>query len=290
MLPPSQLIEFVKKREQLRKNKEAGIVISAFGNPYTTDPILGAYRFTNIRRRDDRASRWLRANVYCHDVPPEQLIMFAAFCRWNNWPPTINEILKAKLYPAETIDWPAIRDLLLGLERGKMWTGAYMIRASPDGRPKASFVIDTIICESVKNALPELMEALQTKRRRPVWQVLNSCLHFGSFMAGQVVDDLTWTTLLPRPRDNYLWAPQGPGSLRGFNRLLGLPLKTRHKEQEWCMQLRLWRKEIIAELGSEYNDVTLHDLNNIACEIDKFLRVKNGEGRPRSLYRPETAY
>jgi hypothetical protein len=109
-------------------------------------------------------------------------------------------------------------------------------------------------------------------------------------MAGQVVDDWTWTPLLSQPSDEYTWAPQGPGSLRGFNRLKGLPLNTRHKSKEWCEQLQEWRQCVINKLGAEYEDLNLMSLQNCLCETDKFLRAKNGEGRPRSYYKPESAY
>jgi hypothetical protein len=32
------------------------------------------------------------------------------------------------------------------------------------------------------------------------------------------------------------------------------------------------------------------DVPNILCETDKYLRVKNGEGKPRALYVPGRGY
>ena len=45
------LIEWMVKREDLRKRKEAR------AKQWTDDLILHKYRFTNVRRRDDRVSR-----------------------------------------------------------------------------------------------------------------------------------------------------------------------------------------------------------------------------------------
>jgi hypothetical protein len=108
-------------------------------------------------------------------------------------------------------------------------------------------------------------------------------------MAGQVVADLTYTPLLRGAYDLLTWAPQGPGSRRGFNRLLGRPLKAKIPEAEWSERLQGWREQVAeaTELGDSLN---LMDLQNCLCETDKYLRVKNGEGRPRSRYKPETAY
>lgn len=113
---------------------------------------------------------------------------------------------------------------------------------------------------------------------------------WGVFTAGQVVADWAWTKHLKAATDLYAWAPQGPGSVRGANRLLGRPLKTKFADEEWCGQLQDWRRRIIDELGQEFADLTLMDVQNCLCEFDKYERVRLGEGRPRSYYRPETAY
>jgi hypothetical protein len=282
------LIEFVSAREALRKKKERG-----FLPPWTNDPILQQYRFCNVRRRDDRVSRWLRKNVLTEinlAVNTQSFIQFAAFCRWNNWPPTIDAILKRDLFPVTKIDWSAIVEIVEAkvCAKEKSWTGAYMIKAPENGETKTEFVAE--ICSSLSTIWPELQQAFRAKSRRDAWITITQLNNWGGFMTGQLVDDLSWTPLLSDAKDTFTWAPQGPGSLRGFNRLQGLPLKTKHSEEEWCSQLQGWRQEIIDALGKEYEDCTLHDTQNQLCELDKFLRAKNGEGRPRSKYRPETVY
>ena len=100
------LVQWVKAREELRNNKESGAP-----PPWTQDEILQTYRFTNIRRRDDRVSRWLRQNVLTEanlNLGFSSFIEFTAFCRWCNWPPTIAAIMEAGLYPAQKIDWKAV--------------------------------------------------------------------------------------------------------------------------------------------------------------------------------------
>jgi hypothetical protein len=115
-------------------------------------------------------------------------------------------------------------------------------------------------------------------------------MNWGTFMAGQVTADWSYTSLLSWAPDLLTWAPQGPGSRRGFNRLLGRLLSQRIAEDEWLDQLQRWRSALIAVLGPEYESLTLMDVQNSLCETDKYLRVKYGEGRPRSTYKPETAY
>jgi hypothetical protein len=117
------------------------------------------------------------------------------------------------------------------------------------------------------------------------FQLIPEC---GQFLAGQIVADLTYTPLLAKANDLYTWAPLGPGSRRGFNRLMKIkPIKKWPQYTDFLERLLEWRTMIILKLGSEYNDLTLMDCQNILCEYDKFCRAKSGEGRPKSYYKPE---
>lgn len=286
-----RFVDFVYEREQIRLRRAEGLP-----RPWTEDPILQTYRFTNIRRRDDRVSRWLRENVYSSPVfsePSLHAIQFASLCRWVNWPPTIAAIMnpEAGLWSAEHLDLRGVGKLLdRSTKTQKTWTGAYLIRATPGGGPKGRFITEQVVGRALRRAWPEIQFMLQTGMRRPVWRVLLDCLNWGPFLSGQVVDDLTWTPLLRNPRDDLTWAPQGPGSLRGLNRVLGLPLTTQHEEHAWCEHLIRLRGMVVERLGAKYNDLTLHDIQSCLCERDKYSRVELGQGFPRSLYHPETAY
>lgn len=287
--PEVRFVDFVAEREAVRLRRESGQP-----PPWTDDPILRTYRFTNIRRRDDRVSRWLREHVYSSPVfaePSLAALQMAALCRWVNWPPTIAAIMEAGLWPAEHLDLRKIGCLLdQRTKHGKTWTGAYMIRATPGGGAKGRFVAEQVVGRALRRAWPEVQFMLQTGMRRPVWRVLVDCENWGSFTAGQVVDDLTWTPLLANPRDDKTWAPQGPGSLRGLNRVLGQPLGAQHEEHAWCDHLVRLRGMVVERLGPNYEDLTLMDVQSCLCEADKYNRVRLDQGRPRALYHPETAY
>lgn len=284
-----RFVDFVAEREAVRVRRAAGQP-----PPWTDDEILRTYRFTNIRRCYDRVSLWLRERVYVSSafaVPSLSAFQFAALCRWVNWPPTLAAIMEAGLWPAEHLDLVRIGRLLDRRTRdGKTWTGAYLIRATPGGGAKGRFIAEQVVGRALRRAWPEIQFMLLTGMRRPVWRVLVDCNHWGSFMAGQVVDDLTWTPLLVAPKDDKTWAPQGPGSLRGLNGVLGLPLGTAHEELAWCEHLIRLRGMVVERLGPGYDDMTLMDVQNQLCEADKHNRVRLKQGRPRSLYRPETAY
>ncbi|HVX90249.1 MAG TPA: nucleotide kinase domain-containing protein [Candidatus Paceibacterota bacterium] len=293
-------VEFAVKREQLRLRKEAGLP----REEWTQDEILRHFRFTNVRRRDDRVSQWLLGNVLQNTswltnagpVAWDNFLLFTALCRWVNWPPTIIELMRANYYPSKApIDWKAVGKLIDARKaRGeKAWTGAYMVRAKPGHKKgKGNFVAVEVVQKSLGRNLEKVKAAIFVpgRTKRGVWEVLASCKNYGSFMAGQIVDDWSWTPLLAGVPDQYTWAPQGPGSVKGLNRLLGLPKNTRWKEADWSAKLIELRSEIVAALGPNYNDLTLHDVQNVCCEFFKYQKVKDGLGRPRARYVPETAY
>lgn len=298
--PHAPLLYWAKEREAIRKKKLAGEP-----PPWTEDPILGTYRFCNVLRRDDRVSQWVCREVLSHQGDFDNLGVFlkwVALCRWVNWPPTLGGIiasdpefwhLKRELVTYDSIDLPGIGayiDAVCASDQ-KAWTGAYMVRApSKNGYPgytKGRFVAEVVVgCLDAR--MDSIKKELSNNTCQGVWQALYSAPNWGSFMAGQVVADLTYTPLLGKAHDLYTWAPQGPGSKRGFNRLLGRPLKAKVPDEDWARYLPEWRRMLVEELGLP--QMTLHDVQNCLCEVDKYLRAQSGEGRPRSVYKSETAY
>lgn len=264
--------------------------------PWTTDPYLAKYRFCNVRRRHDRVSEWIRLNVIEPHRTCSHLLQWLALARFVNWPPTLKMLLDNGHGPKDGREprWSAIARLLdYRHEQGvKTWTGAYMVRAERQHGKKGTYVCEVALHGLFRDTgkMAALGIALAEERRQAVHSVLMSGYGWGSFMAGQVVDDLTWTPLLENAKDHYTWAPQGPGSVRGANRLLGEPLSARIHEQVWQELLQRWRAQVISQLGTEYEDMTLMDLQNCLCEFDKYERVRLGEGRPRSMYKPEMEY
>lgn len=291
------LLYWVKEREAIRKRKlnAAAGGTEAYYN-LTRDPILATYRFCNVRRRDDRVSRWLRENVLTEenvDGGITNFLLFSALCRWINWPPTIKMLLDLDFYPTQgTIDWKQIgRQIDRKSVVDKVWTGAYMIRApKKKGGKKGAFVAQEVIGKCLARGLSPIVELFAQHGDNTHYQQVHAALraipNFGSFMAGQIAGDWTYTPLLENAPDLKTWAPMGPGSVRGFNRIMQNPgkLSKRPPEALWLEKLSKWRAAIIKRMGSEYEDLTALDVQNCLCEVDKFLRVKNGEGRPRARY------
>lgn len=291
LLALSRLLRFVIERENLRIRKASG-----HPGPWTTDPILAKYRFCNIRRRDDRVSQWLLTNYYPYTAKGADAWFPALVARYINWPPTLRLLLDSGVGLAEGEVWNphAFESVIAQLKfaKEKIYTGAYMIYPGSSfgntvAANKEQFLTGAVFA-GARNNSRLIRSAIENQSIKLTVSELAKGYGVSTFMAGQAVADLTYLPTLNEAKDLFTYAPIGPGSIRGLNRLYGYDLKTTWKSDEFCSALIDVRNNIVNQL--QISDLTLHDCQNIMCEFDKYERVRNKEGRPRSTYRPETAY
>ena len=138
----------MRERETIRTKKEE-LHLPA---PWTSDSIPGAYRFCNVRREDDRVTRWVQDHVRAPFVDHPLLWLMICICRQINWPATLKELIETEgAWPSHVSFTPRRVGEVLNArqKRGeKIYTGAYIIPApgtrlgqtSPHrrGRPRRS--------------------------------------------------------------------------------------------------------------------------------------------------------
>ena len=290
----STFLYFVEERENIRLRKEGGEAA-----PWTTDPILQEYRFCNIRRKDDRVSRWLLNNWYNQFSPTSVDMWFiAAIARMINWPPTLQALLESGVVSSlvEGFDPDRFSSTLELIHAahggGKTYTSAYMLYAGGRGPfkgvRKSDFIAYYLLGGLRENA-HHIRNAVFTNSIRKVVNEIRQSFGLNTFMAGQIAADLTYLPgQLDTATDLYTYAPQGPGSLAGLNRLHNRKLTALWDTEEWCQELIRLNRLIQSKL--KITDLTLHDVQNILCETSKMFRVRDGRGKPRSKYKPETAF
>jgi hypothetical protein len=173
----------------------------------------------------------------------------------------------------------------------KVFTGAYIINGGGKGRSKIQAVVDRV--DQVAQQAKDLEIAVKAAPERFTMQAMHTALMrtdgMGSFMAGQIVADLRYTAVLRHATDAFTWAPRGPGSTRGMNRLLGRErLAQSFTDDKWLASINtLWRVVMARRPVSKVfvdRACELMDLQNCLCEFDKYMRVKNSEGRARNKY------
>lgn len=265
-----RLVYWIEERYNIYLQHKAGKP-----KPWTTDPILQSYRFCNVRRMDDRVSQWLWNNWYKpyfnhpHMLPaivlarfinlPSSLEVVGFPARWNRG------VIKRRLYSVRNRGW-------------NVFNSAYMVRGN-DGSDKIASVVDFNVHHFYTNP-PEL----NTSSMQRCWEAIVPRYGMGSFMAGQVVADLRWA-ISGTWRDRRKWAPMGPGSRRGLNRLLGRGLRQPMKQDEFLKELRALVDHLKKRLPSRITRrMEMIDWQNCLCEFDKYERVRLGQGRPKSRY------
>lgn len=262
--------------------------------PLTHDPVLQQYRFCNVFRELDRVTVWVEENIRRPYADHPDLWIMLAVARYVNWPDTL-----ACLISDNPDDWWLPTVLTEGLGRRaalghKVYTGAYMIRAPnhPDqfyfNWSKHRYIAELVIGRlwDDRDVLRRAFE-LERQTLQNAWGFLSGTKRYigwGPFMSYQAVVDMRHTRLLRDAPDINTWSALGPGSRRGLNRLAGRPLNYNLRQEEGLAEMRSIWEEQDAHRAPWVPPIELSDIQNCLCEVDKLLRVRNGEGRPRAQY------
>lgn len=283
----------------------------------TRDPILAQYRFCNVFRELDRVTQWIRYNIRRRFADHPDLWFMLAIARTINWPDTLQYLMNRAEVKCDFNAWPpegpalanfaftpeALGDALdhwsaLG---HKVYTGAYMIRA--ESNPKAEWYSWTKQQYIARIVLGRLWEDREEWKRllspapassdpepsmQSVWNKFQQprYIGWGPFMAYQVVVDLRHTRYLRDAHDIQEWAALGPGSRRGLNRLAGRPVDYSLSQEEGLIEMQALHRSQHEWRAPWVPPIDLSDIQNCLCEVDKYLRVKSGEGKPRAKYIP----
>lgn len=272
--PIERLTYFIKERESVRLKKEAKLP-----KPWTDNVVLQKYRFCNVRRMDDKVSQWLLRHWYNKYKDHHNMVVAATIARHFNLPDVL-DLFTALIFRAGPPNFEKIKQVARERKAAgfNIFNGAYMIRGVSNA-DKTEMVIDKV-CRPLEVNRPQI----DTTSMEKSVQALLPYWGLSSFMAGQIVADLRHG-LTGRWSDRHNWAPIGPGSKRGMNRLHSRPVDQVLHQDQFLTEL----KELIHTLtGTLFVTISKRleaiDYQNCLCEFDKMERVVNGEGRPKQLY------
>ena len=247
--------------------------------PWTKDPILQAYRFCNVHREEDTVTRWINRNWRTPFAWDPDLWFAMCVARLVNWPDT----LQAIGYP---VPWkPGHFVAMMHGRRAageKVFSGAYIVSTNGHAMDKAEYLVQHVLTP-LWNARVHLRPA-DGDTLREAFNRLQEFNGLGSFMAAQVIADLKYVSPLLESPDWHTFAASGPGSRRGLNRLVGRSVDTSWKSGQWESVLAIEHAKILKALGPTFPTLHAQDFQNCLCEFDKYMRVKLGEGKPRSGY------
>lgn len=259
---------WIVERERVRRNKESGSP-----RPWTADPILDTYRFCNVRRENDKVTKWIRQNWSHPDHP--NFILAMTIARLVNWPETLAELG----FPFEWSEQHFIDVINKRHDTGaKTWSSAYIVSTNGHAVSKPIYVAGTVLAPIAARCAAGVWPT----PLGPLYSALRAFDGVGSFIAGQIVADAknTENSAWCQADDWFDFVVPGPGSRRGLARLLCKPAPYTLSDKEFYANFH-----VASDAALEVEDQLCNqDIQNCLCEFDKYMRVKLGEGKPRQRY------
>jgi hypothetical protein len=274
---------FAAERQEIFFRRVLGVVA-----PWTADPILARYRFTNVYRVSDRVSQYLIRNVIYGDDQSEEevffrILLFKLFNRIETW-----ELLESKLGP---ISWKTFRlDRYVALldaefESGRtLYSPAYIMPCPPFGSVRKHANHLQLLCVMMRDHAP--LKISRSTTLKDVYTILRSYPSIGDFLAFQFSIDLNYSGIIDFSEMDFVVA--GPGARSGISKAFyhtaGLDeediirgvtdFADREFETRGLSFRRLWGRPL-----------QLIDCQNLFCEVDKYSRAAHpefsGKGRAR---------
>ena len=250
--------------------------------PWTSDPILRAYRFTNVYRATDRVSQYLMREIqYRTDrsQDPQEVffrtIFFKIFNKIETW-----EALEYAHGPLSwrTIDLEAVDRTLSRLRAGgqRIYSAAYIMPAPPFGRAGKHSNHLALIALMMADRLADRLR--QAPDLSAVYKRILGYPGLGRFLAFQYAIDLNYSTLLNFNEADFVVA--GPGALDGISKCFSA---TNGRSPEEVIRWVTERQGIeFSQRGLDFNGLFGRplqpiDCQNLFCEVSKYTRIAHPE-------------
>lgn len=248
--------------------------------PWTKDPILVTYKFTNAYRASDRVSQYLiRHVIYRDDLPSSsdevffRIILFKLFNKIETWKlleKNIGEIIFDE-YSFDRYD----QVLTQARQAGKsIYSAAYIM---PSGGKSFGYSVKhknhlKLIEKMIADELPKKLANASSMHQ--AFQLIRAYPTIGDFLAYQFVTDVNYSEITNFSEMDFV--VPGPGALDGIRKCFydrgGL-------NDPEIIKFMTERQEVEFErLDLEFKSLwgrplQLIDCQNLFCEVDKYSRV-----------------
>ena len=246
--------------------------------PWTDDPILSNYKFTNAYRASDRVSQYLIKHViYEGEQSTDEIffrtLLFKIFNKISTW-----ELLKEALgsvtfaeYSFEKYD-----EILMNAinEGDAIFSAAYIM---PSGKSSFGFAKKhrnylRLLEVMIEDEVPDQLSVMNSMKE--AFQLLLSYPSIGSFLAYQYLIDINYSIITDFSESEFV--VPGPGAKDGirkcFRKLGGL------SETDIIHMMVERQAEEFDRLNIDFlslwgRPLQLIDCQNLFCEVDKYARV-----------------
>jgi hypothetical protein len=248
--------------------------------PWTLDPVLNTYKFTNVYRASDRVSQYLIKNVIYNDSYPAtfkevffRIMLFKLFNKIETW-----ELLRSKIGEITLEDYTFKRyeKVLTSAmaENRRIYSAAYIMPSA-----KSSFgykrkhsnhlrLVESMLKQEAHQRLAE------SKTMQQAFEILKAFPSLGDFLSYQFLIDLNYSTIINFSESDFV--VPGPGAKGGISKCFA---DTGGLSEVEIIKLMTDRQDLEFErLNLSFKTLwgrplQLIDCQNIFCEVDKYARV-----------------
>ena len=295
------LYNFIKRRYVIHLRKD----VLKKDPPWTTDQVLRDFRFTNIRREHDKESKWVIEHITSNpELSYEDKLLNVILFRLYNKHETA-ELISMPFKFSETPDWnpewyrSLFEAALVEDPKRVFFTAAFHTVGMKNtlkkvtGESYAPMRILKFIKILINEGLVDDIKACTNQQE--VYQTLTDYNGIGRFLAYQFYVDMTYIAEFPFSENEFTVA--GPGCVMGLNYLFEDRDGMSYEECLFWLRDNLDRllaeelgkdwdaKRVFWDLPEEDRCFNVMSLENCFCELSKYIRAKDGTGRPRKRYK-----
>lgn len=274
--------------------------------PWTDNPIIQEYRFTNVRREHDKETRWVIENVCSAQMTEANKWMNIILFRMINKSETCKNFMPIDF---DNVNWQRIVEYTMSLDpEYSVFTSAFYtsglkrisaqkcghltaFKDKDQGVPPLISVIQ--YCQQLYEEGELVYDLCHCDNAHKIFDTLAKVDGIGYFLAYQMLIDWTYCPEALVSENEFVVA--GPGAQSGLDYVFanrdGMTYEEslfwlRDNWQTICDWLQLpWNPdEIFTDLDPEDRHMNVMSLQNCHCEISKYIRAVNGTGRPRNKY------
>ena len=266
--------------------------------PWSDDPILNEYRFTNVYRVADRVSQYLVRNVQYDPARPKapnevffRTILFKIFNRVETW-----EAIESALGPisSQSTSLDRISEILdRQIRMGtRVYSAAYIMPSPAFGHRRKHVNHLALLDRMIRDGLAGKLASARSLKS--AYEMILMYPGMGPFLAFQYCIDLNYSTLMNFDEADFVVA--GPGALDGITKCF-------HNAQSqdpsavihWMVERQ---DEEFDRLDLRFDGLfgrrlQLIDCQNVFCEVAKYARIahpevpgKSGRKRIKQRYKP----
>lgn len=280
----SRFFNFACERMDIFHHKQAGVK-----PPWTSDPILAQYKFTNCYRILDRVSQYLIREIIgsfwdrfeeVDDADTDQLRelfcrvyifkMFNKIATWEAIPEKYRHDCSGNLN--NILNW--------AVGRNGLFANAYLMAPAGEGFNYSRVTLYMTMLENILND-EQWLTLLCGDSLTDSYELLARYHGFGPFLSYQFAMDFAYAAPF-RVNFNDFVVP-GPGCIRGMEKVFGgLPKLTAHEQIGLLRYLQYHQgslfkkyadKEFPYLIVGQEELLKTNDFQNLFCEFDKYSRM-----------------